>query len=160
MTHHHDLDVEDARLLAELRELFERVDPVPPALLTMAEAAFVLGDLDAELAAIAYDSAVDSDRLALVRGLSDTRLLTFEADSVTVELEAVVVGPRRRLIGQLVPPQPAEVEVRHRGGASATVADDIGRFVAGDVEPGPMSLLCRVSHPDGPVGVRTDWFVV
>ncbi len=153
------MDDEDADLLAELRDVVSHVDPVPPELLAAAEAGFIMRDLDAELAALTYDSVVDTDRMALVRGAPASRLLTFEAADVTVELEAVAVGARRRLVGQLVPAQSGRVEVRHRGGVLAADVDDLGRFVTTDIEPGPVSIRCRVSGPTDAVVVDTDWFV-
>jgi hypothetical protein len=76
-----------------------------------------------------------------------------------VELETMAVGNRRRLIGQLVPPQPARIEVRHAGGVASAVADALGRFVSADVEPGPVSLRCQIGGTTAPVVVDTDWFL-
>jgi hypothetical protein len=152
----------DGELLAELGRMMSHVDPVPPELLATVEASLILHTIDADLAALTYDSAVDSEGMALVRGAPVARLLTFEAPGITLELEAVAVGARRRLVGQLVPAQAGEVEVRHRGGVVPASADDLGRFVTGDVEPGPVSLRCRLqgtTDPTVPVVVETDWFL-
>ena len=149
---------EDADLLAELGRMISHVDPVPPELLATAEASLILHTIDADLAALTYDSAVDSG-MALVRGPSATRMLTFEAQEVTVELEAVTVATRRRLVGQLVPAQPGQIEVRHRGGIVPATADDLGRFVTSDIEPGPVSLRIRVQAETDPVVVDTEWFL-
>ncbi|MEA2844411.1 MAG: hypothetical protein QOJ69_2082 [Actinomycetota bacterium] len=150
---------EDADLLAELGQMISHVDPVPPELLATAEASLILHTIDADLAALTYDSAVDSGGMALVRGAPATRMLTFEAPGITVELEAVAVGTRRRLVGQLVPAQAGQVEVRHRGGVVPATADELGRFVTSDIEPGPVSLRCRVQGATDPVVVDTEWFL-
>ena len=58
-------------------------------------------------------------------------MLTFEAADLTIELEAEPAGDDTlRLVGQLVPPQPAQVAVRHGDDLVATRADERGRFVA------------------------------
>ncbi len=150
---------EDADLLAELGQMISHVDPIPPELLATAEASLILHTIDADLAALTYDSAVDSGGMTLVRGAPATRMLTFESSGITVELEAVAAGARRRLVGQLVPPQAALVEVRHRGGVLPADADDLGRFVTADIEPGPVSLRCRVQGATDRVVVDTEWFL-
>ena len=149
---------EDADLLAELAKTIAHVDPVPPGLLAAAEASLILHTIDADLAALTYDSAGSGD-MASVRGAPSIRTLTFEAPEVTVELEAEVVGPRRRLVGQLVPAQDGEIEVRHRGGVASVAVDALGRFVTTDIDPGPVSLRCRVRRGADPVVVDTEWFL-
>ncbi len=149
---------DDSALLDELRAMFRRIDPVPPGLLAVAEASFVMRTLDAELAALTYDSATDTGRLALVRGAPTTRMLTFEAPGITVEVEAAVVDAgRRRLVGQLVPPRPGAVEVSHRGGVVSITPDELGGFVAPDIEAGPVRVRCGLGVPAAVVD--TDWFV-
>lgn len=148
-------DPEDARLLDELRDVVGQIDPVPPEVHEAARAAFGWRRLDADLAELLQDTALDDDRLAGVRtaGSSGPRLLTFEVDHLTVEVEVTSVGERRRLVGQLVPPQAATVEVRHRTATTALGADHLGRFAA-EVVRGPASLRCRLAS--GTV-VETGW---
>jgi hypothetical protein len=155
-----DEDHADDDLLAELRDVVSRVDPVPPELMALAEASLILRTIDTDLAALSYDSALDTDRLAMVRGAPTARMLTFDGPGLTVEVETQTVGRRRRLVGQLVPPQAGQIEVRQAGGGVVPIgADDAGSFVTGDVEPGPVSLRCRITGPTGPVVVDTDWFL-
>jgi hypothetical protein len=68
------------------------------------------------------------------------------------------VRDRRRLVGQVVPPGPATVVVRHAGGAITARADDLGRFEADGAEPGPLSL--RIEPDDGGGAVETGWVPV
>jgi hypothetical protein len=146
----------DEELLAELREA-GRLDPVPPEAVAAAKAAFLWRTIDEELAELTYDSVFDDQLLAGVRSTAPTRFLTFESPNLTVDLEAEVVGERRRLIGQLAPPQRGHVEVRHGGGAVTVEADDLGRFIADDVAPGPVSLRCRAQSG---ATVSTEWVLV
>jgi hypothetical protein len=76
-------------------------------------------------------------------------VLTFTGDTVTIEVEL----DGGRIVGQVLPAGPAEVEVRSAGGTTSVAADPLGRFTA---EPGagPFSLRCRLA-PDRTV--VTDW---
>ncbi|HKE99617.1 MAG TPA: hypothetical protein VKG45_11870 [Actinomycetes bacterium] len=147
---------EDERLLDELRRVLDRTDPMPEQVTRAARESYTWRTVDAELAALAWDS--DADRpLASVRGTGDARLLTFDAEGLRFDLEISGSGRDRRLVGQLVPAQPGEVELRQRSGLARTVqADDAGRFAIADLEPGPLSLCCR--RPGAAV-VATEWFL-
>ncbi len=148
-------DVRDDALLAELRAVVGRVDPVPPEMVAAARASFVWRTIDAELAQLTHDSVVDTDRMALVRGVGAPELLTFECPGLTVEVETLAADGGLRLLGQLVPPQPGQVEVRHAGGTTTVDADAMGRFAAEGVPTGPVSLRCRA----GESAFATDWFL-
>lgn len=147
-------DTVNAALLAEIRGLAALIDPVPPEAIAAARSAFAWRTMDAELAELTADSAVD-ERLAGVRGAGTPTMLTFDAPGLTVEVELQEVGGHRRLMGQLVPPGPGLVEVRHRAGAATVPVDEVGRFSADDVAAGPVSLRCS----SGAQIVETDWFL-
>lgn len=145
-------DDDDDALVAELRLLAAQVDPVPPEALAAAGSAIVWRSMDAELAELVDDG---DRRLAGVRDRDVPTLLTFAAEGLTVELEVLDQAGRRRLDGQLVPPAPGTVEVRHRSGTMTVEVDGVGRFAAEDVAPGPVRLRCRAAG----LVVETDWFV-
>lgn len=151
------LDAEDTELENELRGIAARVDPVPAGLLAAAEAAFTWRTVDAELAELIFDSRADAESLAVVRGGGEPRLLTFHAAELTVEVEVTRAGPEHRLVGQLLPPGPARVQVRHPDGVLDLDADELGRFIAERVAPGPVSLRCERG---GEGQVVTDWVTV
>lgn len=160
--HHGDLDADELALLSNLREA-GRADAVPVEMVTAARSAFIWRTLDAELAELTYDSVMDDDVLAGLRsspvvGAAAARFLTFEAPGLTVEVEVSGTGEHRRLIGQLVPPHAGRVVIRHPSGSTTVDADDIGRFSADHVSPGPVSLECR--SPGGEAVVTTDWVLV
>jgi hypothetical protein len=153
------MDGADVRLLAALREVAGSADPVPPAVVQAAKESLTWRSIDAELAELAYDSLLDDALLVGTRADTAPRSLTFEAADVVVEIEVVDTGAQRRLLGQLVPPRPADIQVRHSGGMIRVPADEVGRFSAAGVAAGPVSLRCRVSgHEDAPV--ETPWVVV
>src|SRR5438045_1899644 len=117
-------DDEDNALLRELSRIVTAGDPVPTEVIAAAKASFTWRTIDAELAELAFDSLLDDDAL-LVRGADQPRLLTFEGSSVTIELVVVTEADSRRVIGQLVPVQQADVEVVHRGGTATAYADEL-----------------------------------
>ncbi|MFI9599993.1 hypothetical protein ACIHCX_08940 [Streptomyces sp. NPDC052043] len=139
-----------ARLLEEeLRQAAAVLDPVPDELRQLAVEAFALRQLDARIAELTFDSLTDA---IPVRGAMDTpRMLTFQAGELTVDVEVTGDG----LMGQVLPPQPARIEVLagpRRPGPVLT-ADELGRFT-GDTPPaGPFAL--RLSA--GTEVVVTEW---
>lgn len=150
---------EEEKLLAQLR-LAAELDPVPAELGEAVKAAFSLMTLDADLAELTYDSSEDERALVGVRDTEPSRFLTFEAPALIVEVEALpeVGGGGRRLVGQLSPPQRATVVVRHGGGAATVEVDELGRFLAEGIAPGPVSLHCEPAEGAGVVS--TDWVIV
>lgn len=147
----------DHALLAQLRSIIETVDPVPSDVVDLARASLVWRDPDTALAQLIADSLADAATVRTRRG-AGPRLLTFEADRVTIEVEVAEDGDSRRMLGQLVPPARAEITVRWNGGQTAAQADEIGRFSVTSVPAGPVSLWCRLEH--SVAAVTTDWVIV
>jgi hypothetical protein len=146
-------------------ELFQRLTEMlspqhnPPAMvMELAKQSFGLRTVDAELAELTADSAVEGTASAVRRGApaDAPRLLTFETTGLLVELEIGGSGRRHRILGELAPTGPATIEVRQpgAGGSRLITADDDGRFVLEDLSPGPFSLTCR--RP-GRSPVTTEW---
>jgi hypothetical protein len=142
-----DMGLEDA-----LRHAAALLDPVPSDLVQIAVDAYTLRTLDAELAALTFDSLMEP---GAVRGGTETRLATFHADGVTIDVEITIMGATGRVLGQVIPAQPALIEVRGRR-PGAVSADAMGRFVCDQVPTGPFSLRCRLQ---GAV-VATEWIII
>jgi len=152
---------DDRELEEEIRRAAARLDPVPPELTAAAVDAFAFRDLDAELAELAFDSLLDADPATLVRGSAGPRLVSFTAGELSIDIEVAGAGPDRQLMGQIMPPGPVRVEFRRRDGATtSTEADELGRFSAASLRPGPLSL--RVSGAAGQPrpAVVTDWLSI
>jgi hypothetical protein len=132
----------------ELRRAAGILDPVPAALRQLAVEAYALHDLDARIAELTFDSLVDA---IPVRGATDTpRMLTFHSGDVTVDVEVTSQG----LMGQVLPPQPAAIEVLSGPQAgTSVVADDMGRFTCDAAPAGPFALRLRT----GGEVVVTEW---
>jgi hypothetical protein len=156
------LDPADRELLAELRAVAARLDPVPDETLLAARSSLAYLRLDAALAELTFDSLTDAAPVAVRSQTAAARQLSFEAGAFHVEVEVVQEAKQRRLVGQCVPATEVEVTL-HRQGEAAThpttriTTDDLGRFVI-DVAPGMVSLRCR--WPAADVTVATAWVTV
>jgi len=148
---------DDTELEEELRRAAARFDPVPGELLRAAASAFTWRTIDAELAELVFDSLVDHDEVSLVRGPAERRLLSFQAGQLSIDLEVTSTASGRGLVGQLVPARQASVEIRAGDSAIFVEADELGRFRAGPVPPGPMSLRCSPAAAEPGPAVVTDW---
>ncbi|MFE8945876.1 hypothetical protein [Streptomyces sp. NPDC007856] len=143
-----DEELADSLLEEELRQAAAVLDPVPDTLLQVALDAYVLHDLDARIAELTFDSLVDA---LPVRGMPDTpRMLTFSAGEVTVDVEVTEDG----LIGQVLPPQSARIEVLGGPRTALPVAvDTLGRFTSDTPPAGPFALRLRT----GTEVIVTEW---
>lgn len=145
----------DEQLIELLGQALSAAEPVPAHAMQAAYETMRAEDFDAELARLVFDSA--TDQLVGVRGASDAaRQVTFRAPGVEIEIMVMAEG-ERRLVGQLVPPQTATVELRAGGEVRETGTDNLGRFNFGNVPTGDIQLA--VTTEDGG-RVVTEWMVV
>lgn len=150
---------DDDELLGMLREALRRRAEVPPEFVAAGRNAFALrnlGDLDAELARLTYDSAHGADLVAATRSESASiRGLTFTSATLTIELEVTADS----IIGQVIPPQVATIEVLAQAGAPpATLSsDEIGCFAISPMPPAPFRLRCRTGAG---IDVLTNWITL
>jgi hypothetical protein len=148
----------EEQILGELRALARAADAVPPEVTFGAKGSLAWRRVDADLAELTFDSLLDNAAPAGVRSGDTVRLVTFDADDLTVEVEITEAGDRRRLIGQLVPPQVARLEIRTADGRDELEADELGRFAVDGLPPGPASLRCRLGGTARVV--ETGWVVL
>lgn len=146
----------DDRLLASLAAAFEATDPIPEAVVAAAKATFTWRTIDAELASLVFDSA--TEELAGVRRADSTRQMTFRTPGVEIEL-VVMSETSRRVVGQLVPPQAAEVILHHEDDERTAQSDSLGRFAFHDVPSGSIRLTCVLKDESGAV-VQTEWTII
>lgn len=118
----------DEQLLAELGEAIRVYDGPPNDVIAAAKDLFTWRTVDAELASLTFDSLLDDEPAAVRSTAVAPRVLTFEADGLAVEVE-VDLDPERRLVGQLVPAQTAEIELITPQGTARVATDHLGRFV-------------------------------
>jgi hypothetical protein len=165
MDRDNDMTADEARdmgLLDELRAIAGRVDPVPEAMVLAARSAIAWRNLDANLAALTYDSVLD-DELVGVRSVTAPRLVTFAAGELEIEVQVGDDGPDKRVVGQIVPPGPATVVLKkflsELGPDVEVAADELGRFSFDRVQPCTVRLEVRPAA-DGARPVRTDWLIL
>ncbi len=117
------------------------------------------GSVDDELAVLVYDSAAEQEPLVGIRGevAASTRQLTFATPSLVIEVQ--LENPGRELTCQVVPPQPASMEVRHRAGSLDLGNDDFGTFHIEGLPQGAISLRC-VPLSGGAEPISTSWIAV
>jgi hypothetical protein len=132
-------------------------DPVPEDVLASARSRFELRCIDDELARLVYDSKLDDGLLAGVRsGPGSNRQITFAARGLVLEME---ISDGRKLVGQVVPPQAAVMEIRHRRGSTPVTIDDLGCFLVPAIPDGPVSFRCRPARADAD-SIATSWITV
>jgi hypothetical protein len=162
-----ELSDRDVDLMARIGATFAEIDPVPEDVLAAARAALGWGlsaaTLDAELAELVEDTSVSG--MVGIRGTGAPRLVTFESESLTVEVEVSPQGGRRRLVGQIVPAEHRRLALHSPEGVRDVDVDELGRFAVSDVPAGPISFVCSAdgpsdSPPDRPGPVATSWIVV
>jgi hypothetical protein len=140
---------DDDELVTEMAEATGRAvlpDSVRRAAATAFAARRAAG---AGLAKIRYDSLLDAFP---VRGETPAsrRIVTFEAESLSVEIET----SGDQVVGQLVPPEPGQVEIMTLdGGSEQTDADSYGCFLLPRPAPGPVRFRCHTAAGT----VFTDW---
>src|SRR5436190_24385792 len=123
-----DMGPGEAEMLAELRSVIDEVDAPPADVVAAAKASFTWRTVDAdlaELAEITFDSLVDEEAGTLVRGAGQPRLLTFTATGVEIEVEVTPSGRAYRLLGQVIPAAPGDLEVRHPNSTQAVAVDEL-----------------------------------
>ena len=145
---------DDSGLLDLLGEALRTREPVPDHVLDGARAAFTWRTIDAELAELVFDSA---DGLAGVRSGTGDRQVTFQAPGVEIEV-MVVDAARHRLIGQLIPPGEADIELVSGDRVRSLRSDALGRFSFDEIEPGPVRIV--VLGADGQRAAQTEWMLL
>ena len=146
---------DDDHLLAALGEAIRAEREVPRDFVEAGQAAFTWHSIDAELAALTFDSATGATLATAVRTQeASPRFLTFSAADLTIELE---IGPDE-IIGQIVPPRPGRVDACPAHGAAVTAPiDEMGYFLIRPLPASPFRLHC---HADSGVSVLTTWITL
>jgi hypothetical protein len=139
------LDEADLEILAEIRDMFEAADPMPPDLPERIRFSLALRDLEIEVARL-----VEEDREMLaVRGPEQSRTITFDSDSLTIMIR---IDQNRdgtaRVDGWLAPPQRREIEMKTTADTLSAPSDDQGRFAFTSVPRGTAQLVVRPAEQE------------
>lgn len=142
---------DDDALLAELGRALPGDHGIVQRVVRAAKAIYAWRTVDAELAALAYDSASHPQVAGVRSEAAPVRTMTFESGSVLVEL-GVAEGA---LVGQLVPAGSYTLALHRTSAAPVPVpVDELGCFRIAPLPRGSFSL--RIRTPEG-VTVATAW---
>lgn len=149
----------DDALLAELRGLVSRHDPVPPQVTEFAKAALGWRRVDAELAEILADSALTGAAAGTRSGAQGPRSVSLRAEALTVDLQIELDGDSVLILGQIAPAVTASVEAERDDATSAgsAEADSLGRFRL--VIRGGGRIRLRIERAGAPP-VETAWLSI
>jgi hypothetical protein len=146
----------DEQLLEELRGLLRITDPTPPEVTEFAKSALGLRRLDADLAELLSDSALETESAAQIRSGGAARRLTFRARDLSIDLEIQPTDSTIRVLGQISPPPVGmTVELQASDGAVAATSevDALGRFRLELAAGGRVRLRLVSSDPP----IETSW---
>jgi hypothetical protein len=138
------LDDLDATLLAEVRALWGRLDPVPAGLAERSKFALTMHSLEAELAELTRPEP------ALTRlddEVAHAESVTFTSSRASLLVTVTVLGSTTARLDGWVTVAGAVVRVHADDGEQVTTADDAGRFTFDEVRRGPVRFAL---WPDGP----------
>jgi hypothetical protein len=147
--------------VAALREAIA-LESVPPEVIAAARASFSWRTIDAELAALSFDSR-DAADLVGARSAGGPRSLSFEYGALSIEVEVPERSSTSLTIeGQVAPGEPAVVEVHHADHLDSFVAElrGNGRFSVAGVPSGAIRLMVRFAVGAGPAMLLTEWVTV
>lgn len=134
-------EMSDDELLVALEQAVAETDAVSDRRRAAAQAAFTWRTVDAELAELLHDSALDAGA-AVRSGNAEPRSLSFASGDLALEVE--VDGTT--LMGQVVPATAATVAVQKAAGEEVSVeVDAAGFFRLEGVEPGPTRFVARAA---------------
>jgi hypothetical protein len=152
----------DELLVAELRAFFADVDPVPPLVSETAKASLGWRRLDADLAELLSDSALEEEAFALTRGTgAPARAVTFSSAGLTIDIEVHADDDGRVLLGQLSPSSPGDIEIQTMTEATFSAkADQLGRFRIRLPAGGQIRLRVLAAGQPAASPVETSWITV
>jgi hypothetical protein len=138
--HRHRWD-DDETLLADMADALRAVSPMAQRVAEQARGALAWRTVDADLllATLSFDSSSVGATTSR-SGDGEHRVLVFHAAPLAVELEVQA----DRIVGQLVPPGPAEIVLESADGSTVRAdADDLGFFTLSPVPLGAIRLRCE-----------------
>ena len=137
------LDETALQILADIRDLFQAADPMPPDLPERIRFSLALRDLEVEVARLA---AEEDRQMLAVRGPEQSRTITFDSDSLTIMIR---IDPNRdgtvRIDGWLAPSQRREIEMQTTADTLRVSSDEQGRFAFASVPRGTARLAVRAA---------------
>jgi hypothetical protein len=146
---------DDDQLLAAVDDALREARDVPREFVEAGKAAYAWHNIDAELAALTYDSADDRRLAAATRAeRAALRDLTFATPQLKIHIQVT----DKALHGQIVPPQRSDIELRTSQQPPVVIStDDDGWFTVQPIPIGSFRLHCRTATG---ATALTDWIAV
>jgi hypothetical protein len=147
------IDDLDLVILGDVRALTLKEDPVPAALADRVYFALDLLGLEDEVAQL---EAASGEPVG-VRGVEESRTITFDSESLTIVVQVSPSGDTVRVDGWLAPPAVRLVRLRTKERDFHTESDPLGRFVLLEIPHGLVQIVVGVSDDgvgDGDAGGR------
>jgi hypothetical protein len=145
----------DDDMMAGLRRAADQLDPVPDLVLRAARAALSTRRMDDELAALLMDSELVTPGQVRAAG-DDVRLLSFETEQVSIELQVEHIDGLISLRG-LVSGASGEAVIEATAERRAVPIDDEGWFVTNGLPRGATRV--RVTADSG-APTTTGWVLL
>jgi len=135
------LDESDLEILAEIRDLFQAADPMPPDLPERIRFSLALRGLEIEVARL---TAEEDLPVLATRAVEQSRTVTFDSDSLTIMIRIDLnTDGTARVDGWLAPSQRREIEMRTTADTLSVVSDEQGRFAFSSVPRGIVQLVVQ-----------------
>jgi hypothetical protein len=153
-------DEQEEALIEQLRTAFG-AQAAPASVTEAAKAALTWRRIDAELAELLSDSALDAEpALALARGDAVVRSVSFSAGQTIVELEVHPEGERRTLLGQLSPAAQRAIVIQRADGSesASAISDELGRFRI--TLEGGGTVRLRIADDGADTAIETAWIPI
>jgi hypothetical protein len=149
---------QDEALIEQLRTALS-AEVAPASVTEFAKAALTWRRIDAELAELLSDSALDGEP-ALARGVAVVRSVSFSAGETIIELEVHPDGKRRTLLGQLSPATQRTIAIQYAEGAesASALSDELGRFRITLDHGGTVRL--RITEDESGTAIETAWIPI
>ncbi|MFD1719758.1 hypothetical protein [Georgenia deserti] len=154
-----DVGVDDERLLAALRGVWEQYDPPPAGLTDRMIAAVAVDDVSRDLALLELQT--DAERAA-VRSDRERLTLQFSDETTSVLLHVSVTESGLRRVDGWSDPAVLAARLAQDEDEKEWTAElgEQGRFAFDGISPGLARVRLSVQHPDGPRGFVTPQFQV
>ena len=139
------LDDTDEKILADLRRMWDGADPPPEGLAERIRFAMTVASLEAEVARIVQEGALESSARSVGARSTYERAstVTFTSGSLSAMIDLESADDGRVRVNGWVSETAVEVELRERQDTRTSPVDATGRFGFGAVERGLVHFVFR-----------------
>lgn len=151
---------EEDALLARVGRVLDSLEPVPGFVTDAASVAYSWRSVDAELAELLSDTAVQAGELAVARGPgTGARSVTFASRRLSISIELRGDDAHVTLLGQLSPPaaRAVSLDAVDRTSATTVQSNELGLFRFELARGSVIRLRVADGSGEGAESVATSW---